>query len=317
MKTENTQLNPEAIQEIGLPQNEGPGILNQVMEVLSVLSKNDALTIFLMATKGIKSELDTPTKIGLTKKQYYTRLKQLVDLGLLVKLGDSYTQTAFGKLVYDRHLLGLTATIKNSKYLEMVDALKANSKFSDADIIDFISKVDNQAGVDLDDSFRRNSVLTFSFDEMVAKVLEAIEFAENEILLITRFQSELIINSILQKANKGITVKILADANLVDGYFAKESVDKPDKNKNERVNVVSNPYYPSRVERRYVEAPFCVLIVDKKYVGVELVDSTDSKKFKMAAFTSDKTLASSMIPFFEKAWKKSSQSPPKIVSKSV
>ena len=111
------------------------------MEILSVLSKNDALTIFLMAVKGIKSELDTPTKIGLTKKQYYTRLKQLVDLGLLVKRDDSYTQTTFGKLVYSKHVIGLLNNVKNSKYMEMVDTLKENSKFTDNDIVEFISKI--------------------------------------------------------------------------------------------------------------------------------------------------------------------------------
>ena len=141
MKTGDPQLNPSMIQEIGLSSIDGEIILDQVMEILSVLSKNDALTIFLMAVKGIKSELDTPTKIGLTKKQYYTRLKQLVDLNLLVKRGDSYVQTTFGKLVYDKHIIGLLNNVKNSKYLEMIDALKENPKFTEDDIVEFISKI--------------------------------------------------------------------------------------------------------------------------------------------------------------------------------
>ena len=82
-----------------LVSNDNSKILTQLTNVLSVLSKNDALTIFLMANEGIKSELDTPTKIGLTKKQYYTRLKQLVDLGLITKNNESYIQTAFGRVV--------------------------------------------------------------------------------------------------------------------------------------------------------------------------------------------------------------------------
>lgn len=135
------QLNPSIMQEIGLNSNDGGIILDQVMEILSILSKNDALTIFLMAVKGIKSELDTPAKIGLTKKQYYTRLKQLVDLGLLVKRDDSYIQTTFGKLVHSKHIIGLLNNVKNSKYMEMVDTLKENSKFTDSDIVEFISKI--------------------------------------------------------------------------------------------------------------------------------------------------------------------------------
>ena len=141
MKPDDTQLNLSIRQEIGLNSSDGEIVLDQVMNILSVLSKNDALTIFLMAIKGIKSELDTPTKMGLTKKQYYTRLKQLVDLGLLAKRGDSYTQTTFGNLVYDKHIIGLLNDVKNFKYLEMIDALKENSKFTENDIVEFISKV--------------------------------------------------------------------------------------------------------------------------------------------------------------------------------
>ena len=127
-------------------------LLAQLTDVLSVLSKNDALTIFLIAEEGIRSELDTPTKIGLTKKQYYTRLKQLVDLGLVEKHNDSYIQTAFGKVVYQKYILGLANNIKNSKYLQMVDALKANPKFNEKDIMELISKVEPQINMDLQNS---------------------------------------------------------------------------------------------------------------------------------------------------------------------
>src|SRR4029077_16539501 len=227
-----------------LASKDNSKILSQLTEVLSVLSKNDALTIFLMANEGIKSELDTPTKIGLTKKQYYTRLKQLVDLGLVIKHNESYIQTAFGSVVYQKHIVGLTNQIRNSKYLQMVDVLKADSKFNDRDIMEFIAKVEPQISSDLEPS-RKTSTVVSSYEDMIRKILEMTEFAQNEILLVTRFQNELIINSILKKASSGVSVKILADINLVENYFEKEISVKSDKNKKEREDVISNPYYPS------------------------------------------------------------------------
>ncbi len=291
-------------------------LLAQLTEVLSVLSKNDALTIFLMANEGIKSELDTPTKIGLTKKQYYTRLKQLVDLGLVIKHNESYTQTAFGKIVYQKHIIGLTNQIKNSKYLQMVDVLKADSKFNDSDIMEFIAKVEPQVSSDLEPS-RKTSTVISSYEDMVRKILEMTEFAQNEILLVTRFQNELIINSILKKASSGVNVKILADTNLVENYFEKEISVKSDKNKKEREDVISNPYYPSRIDRRYVQVPFCIMIVDNKHVGLEMVDLNESRKFKMAIFEEDVNLSSSMTRLFNDLWEKSNVNPPKVITKSI
>ncbi|HXU95069.1 MAG TPA: hypothetical protein VFP45_01400 [Candidatus Nitrosotalea sp.] len=299
-----------------LASNDNSKILTQLTEVLSVLSKNDALTIFLMANEGIKSELDTPTKIGLTKKQYYTRLKQLVDLGLITKNNESYIQTAFGKVVYQKHIIGLTNNIKNSKYLQMVDVLKADPKFNDKDIMEFMSKVEPQVSSDLETS-RKSFTVTSSYEDMVRKILEMVEFAQNEILLVTRFQNELIINSILKKASSGINVKVLADTNLVENYFEKEMPVKSDKNKKERENVVSNPYYPSRIDRRYVQVPFCVIIVDNKHVGLEIIDLSESKKFKMAIFGEDSNLSSSMIPLFDSLWQKSNVNHPKVITKSI
>lgn len=302
---------------VGLALKDNSKLLAQLTEVLSVLSKNDALTIFLMAEEGIRSELDTPIKIGLTKKQYYTRLKQLVDLGLVAKHNEFYTQTAFGKVVHQKHILGLTNNIKNSKYLQMVDALKANPKFNDKDIMEFISKVEPQINLDLQEPSKKISTVASSYEDMVRKILEMIEFAQNEILLITRFQNELIVNAILKKAGAGVNVKVLADTNLVENYFEKETPIKSDKNKNERENVVANPYYPSKIDRRYVQVPFCVIVVDNKHVGLEIVDLSESKKFKMAIFSEDKILASYMTPIFNNLWQKSSKSHPKIVTRSV
>ncbi|MDH2907386.1 MAG: hypothetical protein PXX83_04730, partial [Candidatus Nitrosotalea sp.] len=266
-----------------LTSSDSSKLLAQLTEVLSVLSKNDALTIFLMANEGIKSEIDTPTKIGLTKKQYYTRLKQLVDLGLVIKQNESYMQTAFGKVVYQKHIIGLTNQIKNSKYLQMVDVLKADSKFNDSDIMEFISKVQPQISSDLQDTTKKISMVTWSMEDMVSKVLEIMEFAEKEIVLVSRFTNELIINTMIKKANQGVSVKILSDVNLVRGFFEKAGPIKTnDKNLKERVEVIANPYYPTPMYRKYVEVPFCVLIVDNKQVGLEIVNVNSPNKFNMA-----------------------------------
>ena len=301
--------------EFALKDN--PKLLEQLTNVLSILSKNDALTIFLMAEEGIRSELDTPTKIGLTKKQYYTRLKQLVDIGLIAKQDEFYTQTAFGKVVCQKHILGLTNNIKNSKYLQMVDVLKSNPKFNDKDIMEFISKVEPQINLDLPESSRRYSSVAASYEDMVRKILEITEFAQKEILLITRFQNDLIINSILKKASAGITVKSIADIDMVKEYFEKELEIKSDKNKTERVKVVSNPFYPSKIDRKYAPVPFCLLIVDNKYVGLEIIDLTKPGKFKMAIFTEDQSLLSSMVSLFNNLWQKSDANPPRIVTKTT
>ncbi|SMH71236.1 hypothetical protein [Candidatus Nitrosotalea okcheonensis] len=108
--------------------------IQKTIDLLSLLSKLHALKIFTLAKDGIKSHIGTHSEIGLTKKQYYLRLNQLVKAGLLVKYDDTYNHTTLGKIIYHDYLLRLEKDISNSKYMEMIDVLNQSSKFSKDEI---------------------------------------------------------------------------------------------------------------------------------------------------------------------------------------
>lgn len=290
-----------------------PQLVAKMSEVLSILSKGDALVIFLSAKEGLSSELDTPQKLGLTKKQYYTRLKQLVEFGLLGKNENKYYHTAFGSIMYGKHLMGLLDSMKISKELEMIDLLKKSSKFKSEEIERFVSKLNPEAGR-FDEVGKGHFETITTFDSMVRRVIELIEFAEKEIILVTRFQNELIINALLKKAERGVEIKIISDINMVEGYLRseKEKIRMHDKNDKERYAVVSNPFYPAKIERRYSRVPYCILIVDQKQVGMEIVNNYEPNKFKMAVFGSDSSLSSQMKSEFAELWKVATVNPPQI-----
>lgn len=289
--------------------------LHRMNEILSILSKIDALQIFILAKNGLKSELDTPQKIGLTKKQYYTRLKQLHDLGLIAKKGDSYTHTSFGELVHNKHIMGFLHTMSNIKEFEMIDVLKKSSKFNNNEISEFLSRL-HPKNSDFVTPVKK-TIVANSFDVMVSKVLETIEFAQHEILIASRFSNDLIINSTLKKSTAGVKVRILADVNTVRGFFKNngKEIDKQDKNQAERMEVVVNPFYPSNIERRYVHVPFSLIIVDGKEVGMEMVDNYNHDKFMISIHTEDESLASEMKIGFDKLWDEATLTLPPSVSK--
>lgn len=316
MGKESQEPSSESTQQIAsmLPVSPDPLNLQKMTDILSLLSKDDALSIFVLAKDGIQSDLKTPSKLGLTKKQYYTRLKQLVDLGLLTKYGQAYIQTSLGQIIYQKHVVDLLISVKDVKQFEMIDVLKTTSKFSADEIENFMSKVGLKP-MEFYDS-RGPATITWVYDDMVSKVLELMEFATKEILLISRFTNELIINRMVKKANTGVSVKVLADTNLVETFIenTKGKIQIADKNKKERINVVVNPYYPSPVDRRYTKVPFCVLVVDNKQVGIEVVDGYEPMRFKMAMFSADVGLAAQMKEFFNNLWKSASKDPPQIVT---
>ena len=315
MKTINKISHPDRIQSV--IQIGNAKTFQQMSDVLSILSKFDALEIFVLAKDGIKSELDTPQKIGLTKKQYYTRLKQLYDLNLITKRGNAYIHTSFGSLIYNEHIISFLNILSNIKELEMIDVLKKSSKFNNNEISEFLSRVSPHKHAEFTKNIIKKTVIVNTFDGMVSKVLETIEFAQHEILIASRFTNDLIINSVLKKSTTGVKVKILADTNTVRGFFnnAEKAISKHDKNDSERTEVVANPFYPSNIERRYVNTPFSLLVVDNKNVGIEIVDNYNPEKFTLSVHTEDRDLAQQIKSSFDEWWEGASLELPQFIYK--
>ncbi|MFQ5940674.1 MAG: hypothetical protein ACE5KA_03125 [Nitrososphaerales archaeon] len=277
-------------------------LVNKTTNLLSILSKKDALTIFLLAKDGLKAETDTPERIGLTRKQYYTRLKQLVDTGLVDKSGDIYTHTTLGAFVHQNHLVGLLDQVRNLKQMKMIDALKRARQFSENDISAFVGKV---AGKTLASSALPSSTILWTYEDMVSTAVERINFAESEILLSSRFTNEMIINAMIRKANAGLDVKVVADSDLVKRFIksASDQLQVLDKNSLERLNVVGNPWYPAgSVQRRYTVVPFSFILFDGKEAGVELVDAHDPGKFGGCMLVKDEMFCREMRTQFNKLW---------------
>lgn len=284
-----------------------PKLVNKLSDVFSILSKSDALTIFLVTKDGLKSKVQTPGKIGLTKKQYYTRLKELVDLGLLDRNEGRYTHTTLGNVIYEKHLMGFLNSMKASKEFEMIDFLKKTSKFNAEEIINFVSKLNPQINSGACSNETHFEVI-YTFDGMVKKVLEITEFAEEEILLTARFSSDLIINAILKRANSGLQIKIISDVNMTGSYFIseKDKIVNGAKDTNESINVVANHFYPYKIEQRHWMVPYYMIIIDKKQVALEIVNGHKPAEFKMAMFVKEKKFSSQMVTEFDCMWKMSS-----------
>ncbi|HET7283672.1 MAG TPA: hypothetical protein VFI70_03230, partial [Nitrososphaeraceae archaeon] len=86
-------------------------------KLLSVLSKKDNLSMFIFAKDGLKAESYTLQSLGLSRKVYYTRLRQLIDAGLISKSEGTYSYTTLGRIIYQRHIVELIEEMKNKQQM--------------------------------------------------------------------------------------------------------------------------------------------------------------------------------------------------------
>ncbi|MGC2428198.1 MAG: hypothetical protein WA421_14260 [Nitrososphaeraceae archaeon] len=280
------------------------------LELLSVLSRRDNLTIFMSAAddKGINADLSTHQHLGIPKKTYYTRLRQLITAGLVRKSEGTYIHTTLGSIVYQKHF-ELMHQIRNIKHFRMIDALKSSKEFTDEDIKTFVGKLVTDNISSTYSSNNNNHVdIMWKYEEMVSAILQRIELCRDEILLASKYTNELIINSMLHKVRAGIKVKVITDKPLVRKFFEQFQENMAgikDKNTLERRNVVGNPWYPGNIERRAADLPFSIIILDHKEVGIELIHANDPKTFNGVIFVRDENIANIMTRYYQKIWESS------------
>src|SRR5919112_974267 len=110
-------------------------LVNRSSRLLTVLSKRNNLSLFMSAKSGLKAEAPSPERTRLSKKVYYTSLKQLINNGLVEKSDGKYVHTTFGSIVYQSHIIRLIDQLRNQKQMVMIDTLKHSDQFSENDIL--------------------------------------------------------------------------------------------------------------------------------------------------------------------------------------
>ena len=272
-------------------------------KLLSVLSKKDNLSIFIFAKDGLKAESSTMQNLGLSRKVYYTGLRQLIDAGLISKSEGAYSYTTLGGIIYQGHIVRLIEEMKNKQQIMMIDTLKNSKEFSEEDITNFVDRITHsRSGMNAEAPPKIE--IAWTYQDMVSAIVERVQLCKNEILLASRSFNEIIINNILRKANSGIDVKVISDSSLVKQYIEAEGrgLSLNDKNSSERIKVVSNPWYPGKVKRRVARIPFSIIVLDGKDVGVEVVDWNEPKKFYGVIFIREEKTSKTMLNFYNKMW---------------
>jgi hypothetical protein len=253
----------------------------------------------------------------MSNKQYYKALHKLKLLGLLEKIDGVYHHSISGRLLYKQVVQQIAQLSKHQREFKIINLLKNSGQFSDDEVrrfVEQITKDDNVSPVPGDAQVLPNIII--SHENIVKTLCQIIEKANNEILIATRISLDEVIASLIESIKLGVKVRVLVDERLIAEYRrvyypAKEKSDSPshaDKYSEERIKVVENPWYQSgvKIERRVGKVPFGLIILDRKEVGIELVDSYNPDKFSAGIVVKNGTqIVGAMLKLYEEMWSNS------------
>jgi DNA-binding transcriptional ArsR family regulator len=136
-----------------------------VEKSLKALSDDKALILFETIAHQDLDPHNVLTKLGLTKRQYYSRMIIMLDAGLIKRKNGTYSVTSFGKVVYKAQTL-IGQGVSYHWKLKAIDSLEMNSSpFVHEEIVKVMNLlIDNQEIREILDLLSKNKYS----DEMTA-----------------------------------------------------------------------------------------------------------------------------------------------------
>ena len=118
-----------------------------VEDVLKAVSDSKSLDMFRTIAKGsVESEVLKQTK-GLSKKQYYFRMRQLLKAALVQRIKGSFSLTCLGAVVYYAQLI-VEKGVNNYWKLKAIDSIQSSAEIGQNERMQLIKTMIDDSGIE-------------------------------------------------------------------------------------------------------------------------------------------------------------------------
>ncbi|MEE8354299.1 MAG: hypothetical protein V3S09_00595 [Candidatus Bathyarchaeia archaeon] len=276
-----------------------------MVNILDALGNQDALSIFIYVEKGMTSSKLAIQQLGLTQKRFYSRLKELIDVGLIEKIEGGYHYTTLGR-VFSKIGYTLLDVLENKEQFELLEKLRASSNITSSDF-NKITSVVSKGSADVSGIFNmiffseKQEIVEAipSYGLAVDKLVEEITGSEESIFLASRYIDSKVIDAQLKASKRGVKARVLmAKEHLQDKVNKLQLLLSPGL----MLSIMEFFNDPELDEfMRDGNIPFSFCIIDGERCFFEL-PSFGGNDFTIAFFVVDKVIAEKFTNMFSVLW---------------
>lgn len=278
---------------------------NEMVRILDALGHEDALAIFMYAERGINSSKVAIEELGLTQKRFYSRLKELIEVGLVEKSEGEYRYTTFGNIFF-KIGFSLLEMLENREQIELLEKIRVSSSLPNSEV-DKIHSVVSKSFRDMSGLFdmvflsgkqRKVEVLP-SYERLVERIIEEIKASQEEILLATRYIDNKVIDSMFKAQTRSVKNKvIMAKENLEDKVNKLQLMLSPGIVMS-LLEYLNDPDLDDLARDGNVPFSFCIM--DGRHCFFEL-PSMGNHDFSIAFFVDDEEIGERFTKMFNTLW---------------
>jgi predicted transcriptional regulator len=276
-----------------------------MVKILDALGNEDAFSIFIYVEKGMPSSKAAIQELGLSQKRFYSRLKELIDVGLIVKNEGEYQYTTLGR-IFSKIGYSLIEVLENKEQFELLERLRDNAGLTSAEV-DKITSVVSKGSTDVSGIFnmiflseKQESVEAIpSYEILVDRLVEEVSKAEKTIFLASRYIDSKVVDAQLKASKRGVVAKVLmAKEHLEDKVNKLQLLLSPGLMLS-IMEFFNDPELDEFMRDGNIGFSFC--IVDGERCFFEL-PSFGGNNFTIAFFVVDKTIGEKFTKMFSLLW---------------
>ncbi len=277
----------------------------KLQDILKALSDEHSLRLFKLAATELNGGVGAYAKVGLSKKQFYSRLHVLVKLGLVERIGWAYRHTTLGSIVNDLQLRPLEEGLTEYWNFQAIDEIKKSETIPEHERVKIVQSLLNATAIKkyYDENIIGQQQLAAAvkviqtYDELVESVFKLIQSARKEIFLASRYYDPNVSRLLMSKFNEGVTLHLIDDnpsgTTLVTRLQA--ALDNP------AIQSVAKAILESpRVRIGESALEYSFIVIDGEHCQFEIVNRLTPGEFNFAIEVNNKQVSLKMISIFEK-----------------
>jgi predicted transcriptional regulator len=282
--------------------------IGQGVHLLSALSNEDALRIFLYAEQGIRNSTQAIKDLGLTQKRYYSRLKGLIEVGIIEKVEGSYVYTPVGQML--RKIgTSLFGVLENRDKIDVLYNLSQSGALSDDERFKISSMIKENLEIEpllvsmVDGVDSSNVRKIIEYDELVKHLIEDMTQAEKSVLLASNYIDARVVDAQIKAHRRGVEFKVLMSRESMSSKLNKlKLLLSPNVFLNllEFSKMTSNDEWFREAD---ISFSFCVVDGYKCYFELPPV----GLEFSIAFYLKDEKTSKRFTTFFHKIWEQSGE----------
>ncbi len=280
--------------------------ITETSELFTVLSNVDAIRIFLYAQKGITNSTHAIKDLNLTPKRFYSRLKELIDTGIIIKEEGKYSLTPKGfvlskigytlfEVLNNKDRIELILNLSQSKSLTSEERVKVNNLLlENSEISKIIGPIVN--GI----SYGKVETIS-TYEVLVSRLNEEVMNSKKAVKIATTYFEPLTLDTAVKTIQSGVLMQCLMSKKTMSKKITKLRMLLSPKSILSMLDLLKASGDINRVYRE-VEVPFSYAVLDGERCFFEFPQIGDDD-FSIAFYLIDRNVADKFQKHFDITWK--------------